>query len=189
MGGGGETTRGAILNMWYLLLRHPDQFAAVRADDALWDPAFHETLRHSTPIGGQPRHNTFDVEIHGVKIPAGSLVNMVDFSANHDERIFADPEKFDIFRKDLYSGKLLRSGYRNEGKLQPHGVRRRPAPVPRRVDLAPGSGGRLAASCSKYLKNPRINVERMPKDIDGNSLAPMGLISVSELWLDYDLEG
>jgi pulcherriminic acid synthase len=187
VGGGGETTRGAILNMWYLLLQHPDQYAAVQADDALWDAVFHETLRHSTPIGGQPRHNTFDVEIHGVKIPAGSLVNMVDFSANHDERIFSEPEKFDIFRKDLYSGKLLRSGYRNQGKCShmafgvgPH--------------LCPGAwishqeavvGSRIL---NKYLKNPRINVERMPKDIDGKSLRPMGLTSVGELWIDYDLE-
>ena len=41
---------------------------------------------------------------------------------------------------------------------------------------------------SKFLKNPRINVERMPKDIDGKSLKPMGLNSVNQLWIDYDLE-
>lgn len=187
VGGGGETTRGAILNMWYLLLQHPDQFAAVQKNSELWDAAFHETLRHSTPIGGQPRHNTFDVEIHGVKVPAGSLMQMVDFSANHDERIFHNPETFDIFRKDLYSGKLLRSGYRNEGKCShmafgvgPH--------------LCPGAwishqeavvGSRIL---QKHLKNPRINRELMPKDIDGVSLAPIGLISVRELWIDYDID-
>ncbi len=188
VGGGGETTRGAILNMWYLLLQHPDQFAAVNADDELWDSAFHETLRHSTPIGGQPRHNTFDVEMHGVKIPAGSLVNMVDFSANHDERIFEDPETFDIFRKDLYSGKLLRSGYRKEGRCShmafgvgPH--------------LCPGAwiSHQEAVEGSRVLLdmvregNPRLNVERMPKDIDGESLRPIGLVSMRELWLDFDV--
>jgi pulcherriminic acid synthase len=186
VGGGGETTRGAILNMWYLLLQHPDQFAAVSADESLWDRAFHETLRHSTPIGGQPRHNSFDVEMHGVTIPAGSLCQMVDFSANHDERIFKDPETFDIFREDLYSGKLLRSGYRKDGKCShmafgvgPH--------------LCPGAwishqeatvGSRIL---HKHMKNPRVNLEKMPKDIDGKSLAPIGLVSVRELWLDYDL--
>ena len=90
--------------MWALLLRHPDQFAEVLKHDENWDKAFHETLRHSSSIGGQPRHNSFDLEMHGVKIPAGSLMQMVDFSANHDDRIFKDPEKFDIFREDLYSG-------------------------------------------------------------------------------------
>ncbi len=186
VGGGGETTRGAILNLWYLLLQHPEQFAAVLADDSLWDAAFHETLRHSSSIGGQPRHNTFDVELHGVPIPAGSLINMVDFSANHDERVFADPETFDVFRPDLYSGKLLRSGYRKEGRCShmafgvgPH--------------LCPGAwishqesviGSRMLRDT---LVNPAINVERMPKDIDGVSLAPIGLGAIRELWVDYDV--
>lgn len=186
VGGGGETTRGAILNMWYLLLQHPDQFARVVRDDALWDAVFHETLRHSTPIGGQPRHNSFDIKMHGIRIPAGSLVNMVDFSANHDERVFREPETFDIFRDDLYTGKLLRSGYNSDGRhshmafgVGPH--------------LCPGAwiahqeaviGSRIL---SKRLKNPRINVDKMPKDIDGRSLAPIGLASIRELWLDYDL--
>jgi pulcherriminic acid synthase len=186
VGGGGETTRGAILNMWYLLLQQPDQFAAVSGDPALWDKAFHETLRHSTPIGGQPRHNTFDIEMHGVSIPAGSLVNMVDFSANHDERVFTDPETFDIFREDLYSGKLLRSGYRKEGRCShmafgvgPH--------------LCPGAwishqeaviGSQILR---KHLRNPRINLDKMPKDIDGERLAPIGLTSVRALWIDSDV--
>ena len=146
VGGGGETTRGAILNMWYLLLQHPDQFAAVVADDAALGRR-RSTRRCGTPrsIGGQPRHNSFDIELHGVRIPAGSLVHMVDFSANHDERIFAEPERFDIFRADLYSGKILRSGYHKEGQLQPHGLRRRAAPLPGGVDLPPGIGARVAA--------------------------------------------
>ena len=185
VGGGGETTRGAILNMWYLLLQHPDQFARLRADDSLWDAAFHETLRHSTSIGGQPRHNTFDVEMHGVRIPAGSLVNMVDVSANHDDRVFAEPERFDMFRRDLYTGKILRSGYRKDGRsnhmafgVGPH--------------LCPGAwiSHQESVTGSQILlgrlKNVRINSSRMPKDIDGVSLAPIGLGAIRELWLDYD---
>ena len=185
VGGGGETTRGAILNMWYLLLQHPKQFAAVQADDSLWDRAFHETLRHSTPIGGQPRHNSFDIELHGVRIPAGSLINMVDVSANHDERIFEEPERFDIFREDLYCGKLLRSGYRKDGQCShmafgvgPH--------------LCPGAwishqeavvGSRILL---QQMSNPRLNVERCAKDVDGVSLRPIGLVSVRELYVDFD---
>ncbi len=115
VGGGGETTRGAILNLWYLLLQHPDQLAAVLADEALWCPAFQEALRYATPVGGlQPRHNSFDIELHGIHIPAGSMLKMVDYSANHDERVFHDPERFDIFREDLYTGKILRGGYHKE---------------------------------------------------------------------------
>ena len=186
VGGGGETTRGAILNMWTLLLRHPDQFLAVQQDEQLWDNAFHETLRHSSSIGGQPRHNTFDIEMHGVSVPAGSLMQMVDFSANHDERIFQEPERFNIFREDLYSGKLLRSGYQKEGRCShmafgvgPH--------------LCPGAwiSHQEAIVGSKILlqkmNNPRILEDRMPRDIDGRKPAPMGIVSVRELWLEFDI--
>lgn len=183
VGGGGETTRGAILNMWYLLLQHPDQYAAVQADESLWDKVFHETLRHSSSIGGQPRHNSFDTELHGVHIPAGSLVHMVDFSANHDERVFKDPETFDIFRSDLYTGRILRMGFRDEEKsshmafgVGPH--------------LCPGAwiSHQEAAIGSKIIarrtSDVRIAVDKMPKDIDGVSLAPVGLGAIRSLWLD-----
>ena len=168
-----------------LLLRHPDQFDAVVADDSNWDKAFHETLRHSSSIGGQPRQNTFDVEMHGVKVPAGSLMQMVDFSANHDERVFRDPETFNIFRDDLYSGKLLRSGYNKDGMCShmafgvgPH--------------LCPGAwishqeavvGSRILL---RHMKNPRIREDLMPRDIDGERPAPMGIMTVRKLWLEFE---
>ena len=195
VGGGGETTRGAIMNLWYLLLQHPEQFAEVQADPSLWTTAFHEMLRHSTSIGGQPRHNTFDIELHGVRIPAGSLIHMVDVSANHDDRVFADPERFDINRCDLYSGKILRSGHDGSGPdgdgrfshmafgVGPH--------------LCPGAwishqeaaiGSELLAP---VLRNVRIATERMPKnptaDIDGIELAPIGLGAIRQLWLRFDM--
>lgn len=186
VGGGGETTRGAILNLWYLLLQHDDQWQAVQNDPSLWQPAFHEMLRHSTSIGGQPRHNTYDLEMHGVHVPAGSLMHMVDVSANHDDRVFAEPERFDIFRDDLYTGKILRSGHSAEGRYShmafgvgPH--------------LCPGAwishqeavlGSQVLA---RTLRNVRINTDRMPKDkVDPELLAPIGLGAIRTLWLDFD---
>ncbi len=189
VGGGGETTRGAIMNMWYLLLQHPDQMQAVTDDESLWDSAFHETLRFAIPTGGmQPRHTSFDTEVGGVKIPAGSLVHIVNHSANRDERYFAFPDAFDIFRADLYTGKMLRSGFSRNGCVS---------------HLAFGSGAHFcpgafishqeATACSRALlrtmRRPRLNTERMPKDFDGIQLAPIGLEAVRELWLDYDLGG
>jgi pulcherriminic acid synthase len=182
---GGETTRGAIVNMWYLLLQHPEQLAAVRGDPSNWDAAFHETLRHSSPIGGQPRNNTYDLELHGLHVPAGSLMQMVDFSANHDDRVFKDPERFDLFRDDLYSGKMIRSGYSKNGRsshlafgVGPH--------------LCPGAwiSHQEAVEGSKILmsrfSNPRIARDRMPRDIDGESLRPIGITRVPELWIEFD---
>lgn len=188
VGGGGETTRGAILNLWYLLLQHPDQYQAVLDDPSLWKAAFHEMLRHSTSIGGQPRHNTFDVDLHGVRIPAGSLVHMVDVSANHDDRVFAEPERFDIFRDDLYSDKILRSGHDKDG---------------RRSHMAFGVGPHLcpgawiseqetvigAQVLSERFANIEIATDRMPTDLDGATLAPIGLGSIRQLWLRMDLLG
>ena len=186
VGGGGETTRGAIMNLWYLLLQHQDQYQAVQRDEKLWDTAFHEMLRHSTSIGGQPRHNTNEIVMHGVTIPSGSLIHMVDVSANHDERIFSNPEEFNIFRDDLYSGKILRSGHNKEGKCShmafgvgPH--------------LCPGAwiSHQETVIGSQILEaaftNVRINRERMPKGVDGVSLAPIGLGSIRELWLDFEI--
>ena len=174
------------MNMTYLLLRHPEQFDAVQNDETLWDNAFHETMRHSTPIGGQPRHNTFDIEMHGVHIPAGSLVQMVDFSANHDDRVFENPETFDIFRKDLYSGKIIRSGYAKDGRSSHMAFGAGP-------HLCPGawiSHQEATIGCRilvRRLKSMRLNHDRNAKDIDGVSPVPMGLISQRALWLDYDL--
>ena len=183
---GGETTRGAIMNMWFQLLTHPDQFAAVQRDPALFERAIHETLRHSSSVGGQPRHTSYDITMHGVTIPAGSLVNCVDFSASHDERVFSDPETFDIFREDLYSGKLLRNGHHADGRhnhmafgVGPH--------------MCPGAwisvqesvlGSRVLIEA---MRNPAINVERQPKDpVEPEKLAgpPMG--GLRELWIDFD---
>ena len=186
VGGGGETTRGAILNLWYLLLQDDEQFGAVRRDQLLWDAAFHEMLRHSSSIGGQPRHNSFDLELHGVRVPAGSLMQMVDFSANHDERVFVNPERFDLFRPDLYSGKILRSGFRKDGRAShmafgvgPH--------------LCPGAwisqqettiGSRVIVDAlAQRGYSVSIDHERMPRDIDGSSLAPIGLGAIRSLWL------
>ena len=186
VGGGGETTRGAIMNLWYLLLQHKDQYHAVQTNADLWDTAFHEMLRHSTSIGGQPRHNTSEIVMHGITIPAGSLIHMVHVSANHDERVFSNPEEFNIFREDLYSGKILRSGHDKEGKCShmafgvgPH--------------LCPGAwishqetviGSRILETA---FKNVSINYDLMPKDIDRVSLAPIGLGSIRELWLDFEI--
>lgn len=182
VGGGGETTRGAILNLWYLLLQHPDQLAAVRADAALWDAAFHEALRHSSSIGGQPRHNSFDLELHGVQVPAGSLLHMVDFSANHDERVFADPERFDIVRPDLYTGRIARSGYRRDGRASHMAFGVGPHLCPgawiSHQETTLGS-----AVLARSLGPIEIAGERMPTDIDGTSLAPIGLGAIRSLWL------
>ena len=52
---------------------------------------------------------------HGEVIPAGAYVHLSLYGANRDERVFRDPDRFDLFREDLYFGKELRSGYHQAG--------------------------------------------------------------------------
>ena len=113
---GGETTDKAIANLWWLLLNHPGQFAEVQRDPELVDHAFTEMMRYSGPVGGESRELLQDARIRGVTIPTGANAHLSMHSANHDERVFAEPEVFNIFRKDLYFGKETRVGYHERDK-------------------------------------------------------------------------
>ena len=113
---GGETTDKAIANLWWLLLNHPDQFDAVQKNYDLIDHAFTEMMRHSDPVGGEPREVHQSVEMHNVIIPEGAIVHLSMRSGNHDEVIFSDPDEFNIFRNDLYFGKEMRVGFHDDNK-------------------------------------------------------------------------
>lgn len=100
---GGETTDKAIAGIFANLLQHPDQLAAVRADRSLIPQAFAETLRFSPPVHMIMRQPSEDVELSGGVVPAGSTLTCLIGSANRDERRYAEPATFDIFRTDLNS--------------------------------------------------------------------------------------
>jgi pulcherriminic acid synthase len=112
---GAETTDKAIANLWYQLLANPDQWDAVSNDPELLDQAFTEMMRIHPPAGGQARRALNDVPMHDEVIPAGAYVQLSIYGGNHDERVFKEPERFNIFRDDLYFGRDLRSGYHQDG--------------------------------------------------------------------------
>jgi cytochrome P450 len=60
--------------------------------------AIEEGLRWEPPLLQIPRRATRDTVVEGVEIPAGSMVIVNMGSANHDERYWSEPERFDIFR-------------------------------------------------------------------------------------------
>lgn len=97
--GGNDTTASLIGSGTVLLLNHPDQLELLQDDSTLWPGAIEEMLRIESPTQALPRSTTRDIELHGVHIPADSRVLLVWGSANHDEREFPDPERFDIQRK------------------------------------------------------------------------------------------
>lgn len=96
-----ETTYRSSSNLLFLLLTHPDQFDAVHADHELIPPAIEEGLRFETPLTTVQRFTTEDTELEGVKIPAGSAVDLCIGSANRDEQRWQRSEEFDIFRKHM----------------------------------------------------------------------------------------
>jgi len=95
---GSETTANLIANATLMLCEHPEQMAMIRANAALIPNVVEETLRCEGSIQLLPRFAMEDYEIAGTTIPAGSPVMALLGSANHDERKFPDPDRFDIMR-------------------------------------------------------------------------------------------
>ncbi|PBC86810.1 pulcherriminic acid synthase [Streptomyces sp. 2224.1] len=98
---GGETTDKVLAALFRNLLAHPDQFAAVRADRSLIPAAFAETLRYTPPVQMIMRQPAAEVTLSGGTVPAGATVTCLIGSANRDERRYARPAAFDLFRTDL----------------------------------------------------------------------------------------
>lgn len=95
---GNETTTTLIGNAVLTLLEHPDQLALLRANPALIPSAIEEVLRFRSPVQGQFRLATQDLELGGQAIKAGDKVAAFLGSANRDENKFVNPETFDITR-------------------------------------------------------------------------------------------
>ena len=95
---GHETTTSLISSLLYNLLRHPEQWQAVREDPSLIEAAIEETVRFTSPVQMEPRVVTETTELGGVKLPQGARVSIVYGSGNHDERAFEDPATFNIHR-------------------------------------------------------------------------------------------
>ncbi|MGW7411703.1 cytochrome P450 family protein [Streptomyces sp. NPDC054863] len=95
-----ETTVNVLGTGAFLLLTHPGQLAAVRADDALVGPAVEEVLRYMAPIEMTSRHSLEPVEIGGVSIDAHSTVLINLAAANRDPARFEDPQSFRVERND-----------------------------------------------------------------------------------------
>jgi cytochrome P450 len=96
---GHETTAKLIANGIVALTWYRDQRAELVSDPSLIPQAVEEMLRWDPPSHYQGRWVERDVTLHGVSIPADSRVILVTGAANHDERVFEDPELFDIHRK------------------------------------------------------------------------------------------
>ncbi len=99
VGGLQATTDLIALSLW-AILSYPEQWEQVRADPKLVDPAIEEAARWHSPVGTSTRQTMRDTELAGVKLERGALIAAVLASANHDERNWSDPERYDIHRRE-----------------------------------------------------------------------------------------
>jgi cytochrome P450 / NADPH-cytochrome P450 reductase len=95
---GNDTTRNLLANTMLTLSRHPDQFESLRQDLSLLPRAIEEVLRFSPSVIQFRRTATHDLDFAGHRIAEDDRVIINYASANRDETVFEQPDRFDITR-------------------------------------------------------------------------------------------
>ena len=96
---GNETTRHTISAGMLALMEHPEQLRLLQEEPERIPVAIEEILRWATPVLHFRRTATRDVELRGETIRAGDKVVTWYVSANRDEEVFADADRFDVTRQ------------------------------------------------------------------------------------------
>jgi cytochrome P450 len=95
---GNDTTKTMLSSGILALLTHPDQLQEVRDDPSLIPGAVEEILRWANPLHYFRRTALAETTLHDVTIKPGDKVAMYYTSANRDEDLFDDSQRFDIHR-------------------------------------------------------------------------------------------
>ncbi len=93
---GNETTRNAITHGMQAFFDHPEQWELFKAERPV--TAADEIVRWATPVVAFQRTATADAEIGGQVIEKGQRVGLFYGSANRDEEVFEEPNRFDVLR-------------------------------------------------------------------------------------------
>lgn len=103
----GQTPTNLIANAVAALLEHPDQLAALRADESLMPGAVEELTRWCGPqLLSLPRYAREDADIAGLPIGKGEPVTAALACANRDPRVFANPDRLEVRRVAGRTGHL-----------------------------------------------------------------------------------
>jgi cytochrome P450 len=108
---GNETTTKLLGNAWYWGWRNPDQRAKPLADASRIPAWVEETLRFDTSTQMLARLTTEAVTLHDTVIPAGERVVLVVGSANRDERVFQQPDTYDLDRPERELQQIASFGF------------------------------------------------------------------------------
>jgi cytochrome P450 len=107
-GAGVETVARLLSWAAVTLARHPGERQLLVEDPSLIPGAVEELLRYEAPSPVNGRWTLRPYKAHGVEIPAGSKVLLLNGSANRDPREYDDPDRFDVRRK---SSRHISFGY------------------------------------------------------------------------------
>ena len=92
--GGDETTRHVLTGGMEALLRNPGERRKILDDPKKLPLAIEEMLRWVSPIKNMARTATRDVELRGETVREGDKLLLLYHSANRDERVFHEPQRF-----------------------------------------------------------------------------------------------
>ncbi|MER5253226.1 cytochrome P450 [Streptomyces sp. NPDC002855] len=95
---GNDTVRGAAPGGLLAFAEHPDEYRRFREGEAPVATTVDELLRHHPPVLTFRRTAARDTTLAGRAVRAGDKVVVFHASANHDERVFADPHRLDLSR-------------------------------------------------------------------------------------------
>ena len=95
---GNDTTRNSTSHGIKLFSDNPDQWALLAAEPSRLGTAVEEIVRCASPVIHFRRTATAATELGGAAIAAGDAVVLFYESANRDEAVFAEPDRFDIER-------------------------------------------------------------------------------------------
>jgi cytochrome P450 len=96
--GGNDTTRNSMSALVEAFNTYPDQLERLRADPSLISNAAQEIVRWQSPVTHMRRTALEDTELAGQVIRKGEKIVMWYISANRDEKVFPDAERFDVGR-------------------------------------------------------------------------------------------
>ena len=98
MAAGVETTTKLLAGAIVSLHRNPKEWEKIVDDGGKIPGALEEQGRLEAPVQFLGRKSTKEITLHGVTVPANSNVLLLIGSANRDERVYPDPDRYDIDR-------------------------------------------------------------------------------------------